>query len=159
MVAGAIASFAFERRDGAARDWRPFVLALATAAIIATYTVVDGLGVRRSGAPLGYVLWLVILDGLPLSLYALATRRGQVLAHLRANPGLSLAGGVMCGAAYGLVIWALSLGAMAYVAALRETSVIFAAVIGARVLGEPFGSRRLAAATAVAAGILLLYVG
>jgi drug/metabolite transporter (DMT)-like permease len=159
VVAGAIASFAFERRDGAARDWRPFLLALATAAIIATYTVVDGLGVRRSGAPLGYVLWLVILDGLPLSLYALATRRGQVLAHLRAHPGLSLAGGVMCGAAYGLVIWALSLGAMAYVAALRETSVIFAAVIGARVLGEPFGSRRLAAATAVAAGILLLYVG
>jgi drug/metabolite transporter (DMT)-like permease len=156
LIAVAIGSFAFERTSRGARDARPFLLALGTSVIIATYTVVDGLGVRSSGAPLSYILWLLFLDGLPLTLYALATRGARIGPYLAAHWPLSLAGGVMCGAAYGLVIWALSLGAMAYVSALRETSVIFAAVIGSRLLGEPFGGRRILAATAVAAGILLM---
>jgi drug/metabolite transporter (DMT)-like permease len=158
IIAVAIASFAFERRGLASHDARPFLLALGTAVIISTYTVVDGLGVRRAQAPLGYILWLLLLDGLPLTLYALATRRARIASYLRAHWPLSLLGGVMCAAAYGLVIWALSLGAMAYVSALRETSVVFAAMIGSRMLGEPFGRRRLLAATAVAVGVLFLYV-
>ncbi len=65
----------------------------------------------------------------------------------------------MCALAYGLVIWALSLGAMACVSALRETSVIFAVLIGWTLLGEPFGRRRAAAAILVGFGIAIMHLG
>jgi drug/metabolite transporter (DMT)-like permease len=157
LVAGAIASLALERGGLRGDGRRSLLLALATAVIIATYTIVDGLGVRRADGPLGYILWLFVLDAVPLLAYAALTRGARVGAYLRAHWPASLVAGVMCGGAYGLAIWALSLGAMAHVSALRETSVLFAALIGGRLLGEPFGRRRLAAAFAVVAGIVWLY--
>lgn len=159
LLSAGIASFALERGRGAGADRQAFLFALGTALIIGAYTVVDGLGVRRSGSPLGYILWLLVIDGAPLTLYVLATRRRTVVPYVAAHWAPCLGGGLMAAAAYGLVIWALGRGAMAYVAALRETSVVFAAVIGAAWLGEPFGRRRVAAALLVAAGILLMNLG
>jgi drug/metabolite transporter (DMT)-like permease len=130
--------------------------ALATGVIIAAYTIADGLGVRRSGSPLGYIAWLFLLDGLWFPLAAAARRGRRLPGQLRASLVGGLASGVLSLLAYGLVIWAQSRGALAVVAALRESSVIFAALIGSVVFGERFGYRRTLAAVLVTVGIVLL---
>ena len=129
-------------------------LAVATGVAIAAYTVTDGLGVRRSGTALGYVAWLFLLGGLPIPLYTAATRRRGLGARLRNGLGVGVAAGVLSVAAYGLVIWAQRRGALAVVAALRETSVLVAALIGSLLFSERFGGRRVVAAALIAAGIV-----
>ncbi|MDH3473133.1 MAG: EamA family transporter [Rhodospirillales bacterium] len=152
----AIASFAFEGGWSGLREPGPFAFALAVALFISAYTVSDGLGVRASGSPAGFIAWLFVIDGFPLLLYALVVRRGRVGPYLRGHWRNGVIGGVMCAAAYALVIWALASSAMAFVSALRETSVVFAVLIGWLLLGESFGARRLAAAALVAAGIVVM---
>ena len=123
---------------------------------IGAYTVTDALGVRVSGSPLGFIAWLFLISGLPLLAYARVARPGALGPYARAHWKPALAGGLMCALAYGLVIWALSLGAMASVSALRETSVVFAVLIGWILLGEPFGRRRIGAAMPVGLGIAIM---
>jgi drug/metabolite transporter (DMT)-like permease len=130
--------------------------ALATGVFIAAYTVADGLGVRRSGTVVGYVAWLFLLHGLPIPLFALAVRGRGLAGRLRGHLGVGVAAGALSVAAYGLVLWAQRRGALAVVAALRETSVLVAALIGSLVFGERFGRRRVLAAAVLAAGIVLL---
>jgi drug/metabolite transporter (DMT)-like permease len=130
--------------------------ALATGVCIAAYTVADGLGVRRAGSALGYIAWLFLVEGLPLPLYAATLGRRRLRGALRADLARGLVSGVLALAAYGLVIWAQTRGALAVVAALRETSVVVAALIGSVVFGERFGGRRTVAAAVVAVGIVLL---
>ncbi|MCZ6532277.1 MAG: EamA family transporter [SAR324 cluster bacterium] len=138
------------------KDLPALGFALGTGMFIASYTTVDGLGVRAAGSAAGYIAWLLFLVEMPFNLGALLMRRGKVLAYLNSQWKQGLAGGAMTLLAYGLVVWALSRGAMAPVAALRETGVIFAALIGALVLGEPFGKGRVLAAVIIAGGIALL---
>ena len=133
-------------------------LALATALFIAAYTLTDGLGVRASGAPLTYAAWLFLLSGCPFAAFTAAARRRTLRADLRATWRPGTVAGVLTLAAYAVVLYAMSQGAIAYVAALRETSVLFAALIGTLVLGEPFGRRRTAAAALIAAGLIVLQV-
>jgi drug/metabolite transporter (DMT)-like permease len=135
---------------------RAIGFALATGVSIAAYTVTDGLGVRRSGSALGYIAWLFLAEGLPLPLYAATWGRGHLRHGLRVNLARGILSGVLSLAAYGLVIWAQTRGALAVVAALRETSVVVAALIGTVVFGERFGYRRTVAAAAVTVGIVLL---
>jgi drug/metabolite transporter (DMT)-like permease len=130
--------------------------ALATGVLIAAYTVADGLGVRRSGTVAGYVAWLFLLHGLPIPLVALAVRGRGLAGRLRGHLGVGMAAGALSLAAYGLVLWAQRHGALAVVAALRETSVLVAALIGSLVFGERFGRRRVLAAALLAAGIVAL---
>jgi drug/metabolite transporter (DMT)-like permease len=130
--------------------------ALATGVCIAAYTVADGLGVRRAGTDLGYVAWLFLLHGLPIPLFVLAVRRRGLAARLRGHLRVGVAAGALSLAAYGLVLWAQRRGALAVVAALRETSVLVAALIGSLVFGERFGRRRVLAAAVLAAGIVAL---
>ena len=139
-----------------AADRTAIGFALATGVTIAAYTVADGLGVRRSGTALGYIAWLFLAEGLPLPLYAATWGRRHLKAALRANLGRGILSGALSLAAYGLVIWAQTRGALAVVAALRETSVIIAALIGSIVFGERFGWRRTVAAVVVTVGIVLL---
>ncbi len=156
LVSLGTASLAFERGRPRGEQRRSILWALFTALTITAYTVVDGLGVRRSGAPLGYIAWLFTIDGIPFIAATWAWRRRDLLAYFHSNWLVPMIGGLLSFASYGIAIWALSLGAMAQVAALRETGVIFAAVIGSLFLGEPFGRRRILAAATVAAGIILL---
>jgi drug/metabolite transporter (DMT)-like permease len=136
---------------------RPMIgFALATGVSIAAYTVADGLGVRRSGTDLGYVAWLFLLGGLPVPLYAVAVHRRDLAARMRERLGVGVAAGALSLVAYGLVIWAQRRGALAVVAALRETSVLVAAVIGSVAFSERFGRRRVVAAACITAGIVLL---
>jgi drug/metabolite transporter (DMT)-like permease len=154
VIAAGIASLAFHR--GALRDSRPVLYALGTAAFIAAYTVVDGLGARETGSPHAYTLWLFAINGMPLVAMSLAWHGRRTFAFVRDNWRVGVAGGAMSLSAYWLVVWALSRAPMAQVAALRETSVVFAAILATVFLKESFGPSRIAASCAVAGGIVML---
>lgn len=131
--------------------------AVATGLMIAAYSLVDGLGVRRSHDAYAYAALLFLLQGPVYPIVFLVRRRPVAWGQLT-NVGRGLLAGVVSVVAYALVLWAQTRAPLAEVAALRETSVITAAIIGAVFLRERFGARRLAAAVLVAAGILLIAV-
>jgi len=130
--------------------------ALANAAVIALYTLIDGHGARVSGNAWSYIVWLFVLDGIPFSLWMLARRRHSFIAHLRNRSGRALAGGGLSAAAYAISVWAMTQAPVALVASLRETSVLFATLIGARLLHERLTARRWSGVLAVVLGVLAL---
>jgi drug/metabolite transporter (DMT)-like permease len=132
--------------------------ALANAVIIAAYTLVDAAGVRLAATPQTYVVWLFVLDALPFPLVILLLKRNELTSYARRFWLRGLAGGVLSAAAYAVVLWAMTRAPVAAVAALRETSVIFAALIGAWLLKEGHLARRLAGAATVAAGVIALKI-
>jgi drug/metabolite transporter (DMT)-like permease len=135
------------------------VAAVGTGLTIAAYTTVDGLGVRLSGSSVAYIGWLMLLESLCVPAWALARRRHVLLSGTsRRVLGSGLLAGGLSVLAYGLVLWAQTRGDLAPIAALRETSVIFGAVIGTVVFREPFGRWRIAATLLVVIGVLLLNV-
>lgn len=141
-------------------DWAAIGAALATGMTIAAYTVVDGLGVRAAGSPLGYIAWLMAVQGAVLPLYAVGRWRGRTLQVLRPFAGLGLLGAALSVAAYALVLWAQTRAALAPIAALRESSIIVGAAIGAVFFKERFGAPRIAAAGLLVLGIgLMLHAG
>lgn len=134
------------------------VYALATSLFIGSYTISDGLGARASGDPLGYTAWVFAFDGAPLLIYALIVRgRGiQRMLVEQWRPGL-MAGALSLGA-YAIVIWAMTVAPIALVAALRETSVVFAVMIGVVFLGERLTPARAICVAVVLAGLMLMRV-
>jgi drug/metabolite transporter (DMT)-like permease len=135
------------------------VAAVGTGLTIAAYTTVDGLGVRLSGSSVAYIGWLMLLESLCVPAWALARRRHVLLSGTsRRVLGSGLLAGGLSVLAYGLVLWAQTRGDLAPIAALRETSVIFGAVIGTVVFREPFGRWRIGATLLVVIGVLLLNV-
>jgi drug/metabolite transporter (DMT)-like permease len=131
--------------------------ALANAVVIAGYTVIDGLGVRRSGAPAAYTLWIFLVSGPPLAAWALRTRDSAALGeYVRRNWHFGLIGGAGTLASYGLALWAMTVAPIAVVAALRETSILFGAIISGWLLKEHVGLARLAAACTIALGAAVL---
>ncbi|MGH7126546.1 MAG: EamA family transporter [Stellaceae bacterium] len=150
-----VLSLAFNRmRLSELMNWKPVVMALATGGSIAAYTVVDGLGVRVSASPAGYIAWLFIFDGVSMAALAAVLRRRALGGAIRSTWKPAVLGGLVAMLAYGIVIWCYSLGAIAPIAALRETSVVIAAGIGSLLLHEPFGRWRIAAASLCAIGIV-----
>ncbi|MEV8207654.1 DMT family transporter [Streptomyces sp. NPDC079189] len=136
--------------------WPAITAALATGLAIAGYTTVDGVGVRASGTPLGYIAWLMILEGLAVPAYTLCRRRGQLAAQLRPFAARGLLGAALSVAAYGLVLWAQTKAPLAPIAALRESSIIVGAAIGTVFFKERFGAPRMAAAGLMVVGIGLM---
>jgi drug/metabolite transporter (DMT)-like permease len=155
LISVGIASLAHTGRlaPGAARAAG---LAFATALFIAAYTLIDGLGVRVSAAPITYAAWLFLLSGLPFCAITVAFRRHTLASDLKTAWRPGTVAGLLAALGYAIVLYAMSQGALAYVSALRETSVLFAALIGAIALKEPFGARRIAAAIVIAAGLIVL---
>ena len=135
---------------------RPLLLALGTGLSIAAYTVCDGMGGRASGDVLGYIVWLFLLDGWPFALWVALRRGRDLVATIPHAWKPAIGGGCMSLVAYGMVIWAMSIAPLAYVSALRETSVLLAAAIGTLLMGEPFGRRRILAAGLVVIGVAIL---
>jgi len=131
-------------------------LALANAFAIATYTLIDGLGVRHSHAPAAYTLWICLLTGGLTLLWTLARRRSEFLAYLPGRLTLGTVAAVGMMSSYGLALWAMTLAPVALVAALRETSIVFATIISALALKERISMRRLAATALIAAGAAAL---
>ncbi len=154
-----IASLALERRDVSPGVGRSVIAAFATAAMIGTYTFLDGQGVRHAGGALRYVAWNLWATSLVYCFAAFWRGRARLRAFLASDGWRGLAGGAVAALGYGIVLWAMEHGALAGVAALRETSVVFAALLGTFLLGEEFGARRIVAALGVAAGVILLQSG
>jgi len=154
LICAGIVSIAFVRRNRhppAAAAW-----AFANAGIIAVYTLIDGGGARASGNAIAYVTWLIFLEGLPFLAW-IAWRRGRpALAYVSRGWRRGMLGGACSLAAYGIVLFAMTRAPVAAVAALRETSVLFAALIGAVWLKEGLGPMRLAGAMSVVLGVAAL---
>lgn len=135
---------------------RPTLIALANAVMIAAYTLIDGMGVRVSGNPLAYTFWLILLSSLPYVAKVYASRKQALHAHMNQHWPRALFAAALSIGAYSIALWAMTVAPIAAVSALRETSVIFAAMLGTLLLKEPFGRHRIAGACVVAAGIALI---
>lgn len=150
------------RENDEGRRGKALAFALANAAIIALYTVIDGIGVRISGDALAYVATLFLFDGIPFLLLVLWRRPGQrraALAYMAGRWKLALVGSAASLGSYGIALWAMTRAPIAIVAALRETSVVFAALIGALFLREAFGWQRAAGTLVIVAGVMMLRLG
>ncbi len=157
IVSIGIMSLAFERGNPLREyDNRALWYALLTGFWIAAYTLVDGIGARLAGNPLNFILWLFVLECWPILFYAFYRRGWKVLEFFKQNTKICLFGGIASAAAYGIVIYALSLGFMAGVSALRETSVVIATLIGILLFKEDNAWRRVSAAVFVAVGVVLM---
>ncbi|MBK9363771.1 MAG: EamA family transporter [Rubrivivax sp.] len=143
---------------------KALAFAFANAAIIATYTFVDGLGVRTEvavgGEVMRYVLWLFVLDGFPYPLLVLLRRgpqgRRDIWAYARQRWPLAAIGGTASIGSYAIALWAMTRAPVASVAALRETSVLFATVLGTWMLKERFGWQRAIGTVVIVGGVMAL---
>ena len=136
------------------------LFAVLTGFTIAGYIIADGMGVRAAGPDfehrLAYIAWLCVAEGPWLLVLAIVLRPQTIWSHLRRQWWRGAIGGVIANTGYGIAIYALVLGPMAHVAALRETSVLFGALMGTLLLGEPFGLRRVVAAAVIVSGLALM---
>ena len=133
--------------------------ALTNAVIIAIYTVIDGLGVRASGNAMQYVATLFLLDGWPFALLMFATRGRAVGRYARHRWPVATLGACASLGSYGIALWAMTRAPVATVAALRETSVLFAVLLGAWFLKEAFTPRRVLGTCVIVAGVMALRLG
>jgi len=132
------------------------VLALLNACFIAGYTIVDGIGVRKSGAPAAYTMWIFLLTALLLLSLILLKERRAFFNYSKGKYVLGIAGGSCSVASYGLALWAMTQAPVAAIAALRETSILFATAIAAWILHEKISARRLAAILLAVAGAIVI---
>jgi drug/metabolite transporter (DMT)-like permease len=159
VVAGGLTSLVWSRRAGLAADRKAVILALGTGLTIATYSVIDGVGVRHAGNPLAYAGVLFLGEGAAVAAVLMVRRRSLLPGRPERAWVAGVAGGALSVLAYVLVLWAQTKADLAVVSALRETSVVVAALLGAFILGEGEGGRRVAAAAVVVAGTTLLVLG
>lgn len=156
LICAGLLSFTLERSAIGRARAKPLLLAATAGMALSAYTVVDGLGVRTPGAALSYAAWLFVLDGSTMFVIARIWRGPRLYTSLRLHWKTGASLGLISSTNFCIVLWALSFAAMGPVAAVRETSVVFAALIGAIFMGESFGLRRVAAAIIIAAGIVLM---
>ena len=151
---GAVLTFGTRSANGAGPA--PTLLALTIAGLIAAYTLVDGIGVRRSGSPAAYTAWILLLGALGAMAVSWRRGEGRLPAYLRHRPALVLLGGIATTGAYGIALWAMTLAPVALVAALRETSIVFATLIAALLLRERMTRARLLGAGVIALGAVTM---
>lgn len=155
LVSAGVFAMAFAVTGGVAGSRRGTAFALANAAVIASYTLVDGAGVRVSGSAVAYSMWLFVL-ALPLVGWALLARRADFAAFARANLWRGVVGGIGNLGSYAIALWAMTRAPVAMVAALRETSILFGMAIAGLVLHERIGPARLGCAALIVAGAVSL---
>ncbi|MCB8875995.1 EamA family transporter [Acidisoma silvae] len=151
LVAMGIISLSLGHRRAATSS---ILFAITTGVIIASYATVDAIGVRKAGSSVSYIAWVLVIYGafLPATFFAL---RGKLVVDFRATETLkALGGGLVALVAYGVVVAAFALGPAGPIAAIRETSVVFAALIGWLFLGEELTPRRIVACVLVALGAI-----
>jgi drug/metabolite transporter (DMT)-like permease len=145
------------------QSWRSLTFtriapSLIAGLLVAGFTVVDGMGVRAVARPWDFIVWLLVLSGVPVALYVLGFQRRQIGPFLAAHWRTALASGALSTLGLWIILYALQHGAMAEIAALRETSIVFAALIGALRLKEPLGTHRVGASLIVLLGIVTLQI-
>ena len=162
VVAGSLLTLALTRgQANVAPSRKGTVFAVLTGASISAYTLVDGVGVRLSEAPLAYIAWLFLLQGLliPVVCWRLARERRTFVRRVAKYWKPGFAGGLVSMLAYGIVVWAQNQAPLALVSALRETSVLLAGIIGAVFFKERFSGLRLGLTATAVAGIVALQLG
>jgi drug/metabolite transporter (DMT)-like permease len=156
LVAGVMLLSLRGGRDLTRLDRKAVGFALFTAVTICAYSVVDGVGARHAGSANAYSVALFVGIGPVMVIYALARRGREVIPAMRRHWRLGLAGGTLQLGSYGIAIWAMTVAPIAIVAALRETSVLFGALIAIMFLKEPLRAGRVAAALMIVAGLTLI---
>lgn len=152
LICGGILLLALHRHAAP----RATMMALANALVIAIYTLIDGTGTRLSGNAISYVLWLTFLEAFPLLTWLWLRDGKRFQRQLRQRGAVALIGGTCAIGSYGFALWAMTQAPVATVAALRETSVLFAVAIATFVLREATGPRRIIAGVLVVAGAATL---
>jgi drug/metabolite transporter (DMT)-like permease len=157
VVAAGIMALALDRGWRAlAASPRGLLYAAATSLCITAYTLCDGLGARAAGNAHHYVVWLFVLDMIPMLGATLLLRGREFLQAARENWPAGIAGGLLSLVAYWIVIWAFTIAPIPIVAALRETSILFAVLIGMAFLGERVTAIRAASVAIVLFGLALM---
>ncbi|MEV0246041.1 EamA family transporter [Nocardia sp. NPDC050712] len=157
LISAGVVSLVLSNKLGAIRVL-PVTYAVLAGLAIAGYTASDAGGVHAATSLLGYLVYLFLIESIPIPALALAARKRAAFTYVRHNWKLGLFGGVNALLSYSLILVALSLAPAAKVEALRETSVVLAAGIGALVFKEAFGRNRVLSSIVVAAGIVLMSV-
>lgn len=156
LICAGIMAIGLERGGARHRMTQVLPTAFATGVSIAAYSVVDGIGVRESGSTVGYTAWMFVLTGLLMAAYYRLRAGPLRLAQDVGETAKAACGGVFAALAYAIVIWAMDRAPMGPVSALRETSVVFAALIARVYLGERLTPRRAAGCAVIAGGALLI---
>ena len=145
-------------RDITRLDFRAVGFALFTAVTICAYSVVDGIGARAAGPGMANAYSCVLFVGIApvVMVYALTRRGTAVISAMTPHWKIGLGGGLMAVISYSIAIWAMTVAPIAIVAALRETSVLFGAVIAVVLLKEPLRATRIGAALLVVCGLALI---
>jgi drug/metabolite transporter (DMT)-like permease len=142
--------------DLAKLNRRAVGFALLTALTICAYSVVDGVGARLSGNANAYTAALFIGNAVVMALYGVARRGGRIVPDMYSFWITGLVGGALQLGSYGIAIWAMTVAPIAMVAALRETSVLFGALIAVVVLKESLRAMRIIAALLIVAGLMMI---
>ena len=131
-------------------------LSLLTAAFIALYTLLDGIGVRLSGAPVSYILWIFFLIGLVKVVFELLNHktRQPFLTHFQRYWSIALVGGFLSLGSYGLALWTMTKLPVALIAALRESAIVFAVILSYFVLREHVSPPRFIASIIIVLGVI-----
>jgi len=156
LICAGILAFAVAPRRDAPGGQRALLFAGGNAVVIATYTLIDAHGVRVSGAAVSYAMWFFVLNSAVQIALGVAARGRELPGYLRRHWMRAALGGAFTLGSYSIALWAMSRAPVALVAALRETSVVFAAALGALFLGERLTLRRAGATAAVLAGLVVL---
>lgn len=151
-IGGGILALAFFGRGNA----RVLVMGGLTALTVAAYTLVDGLGARSASSAFSYASWLFVVQGTVITLAGLAWKRGAFVLHTRRRAKVMVPAGMISVLSYMPALWAMTKAPIALVAALRETSIVFATLLGVLFLKEKVPHQRYIAIAAIIVGAVLV---
>ena len=138
-------------------NFSAFILAVSTALLITIYTIIDGIGVRLSENKFSYIYWLLLLNGIPLLLISIFSKE-KLLSNINTKIIFwGIPAGILAILSYGIVVWSMQYLEIAYVSSIRETSIVFATLMGFFILGEKKARRRIIPAVLVVIGIAIVY--
>ena len=133
-----------------------FIIAITTASLIATYTILDGMAVRKSENAFTFIYWMLLLNGIPMLIYAFVSENG-----FRKKNSYNFKDGVVAGVlailGYGLVVWSMQYIEIAYVSSIREISIVLATLLSFYLLKETDAHKRVMPSIIICTGITILY--
>ena len=133
-----------------------FIIAVTTAILIAAYTLLDGIAVRKTENAFTFIFWMLLLNGIPILLYALISKNG-----LRKKNSYALIDGIVAGVlailGYGLVVWSMQFIEIAYVSSIREVSIVLATILSVYLLKEKDAKKRIMPSIVIIIGVTLVY--
>lgn len=156
LIAGGVGLMAFRGGAAGRLSGKALAYALGTAAFVASYTLADGQGARIAQSSMAFAMWMFVGDGLSMLAYAVATRGQRALLAVMPEWRTGLPAGTLSLGSYWIALWAFTRAPVALVAALRETSVLFALLIGVLLLKEHAGRWRIAAGLLIGAGVVAM---